>query len=65
MQASLLPSGPEPSMKGSVVCRGPLAFRLVQFEAPEADMGVPLVKVASFDLILPILKYSYYRHSTT
>lgn len=33
-------------MRDSVLCRGKNAFRLVQFEAPEADMGTPLVKVS-------------------
>lgn len=32
-------------MEDAVVCRAPNAFRLVQFDTPEDDMGVRLVKV--------------------
>ena len=46
VQSSLLPAGPEPTMKDSVMCRGKHAFRMVQFASPEADLGTPLVKAS-------------------
>ncbi len=50
VQASLVAAGSEPTLKDAVVCRAATAFRLVPFDAPEADPRVPLVKVqCSFD----------------
>ena len=45
VQASLVAAGSEPTLKDAVVCRAATAFRLVPFDAPEADPRVPLVKV--------------------
>ena len=45
LQESLLPAGPEPTMKDYVMCRGQNAFRVVPFEAQEAALSGPLIKV--------------------
>ncbi|DBA73237.1 hypothetical protein WJX77_009828 [Trebouxia sp. C0004] len=46
-EASLVAMGSEPTLKDAVICRAATAFRLVPFEAPDADPRVPLVKVIS------------------
>ncbi len=46
VQASLAAIGSEPTLKDAVICRAATAFRLVPFDAPEADPRVPLVKVS-------------------
>ena len=45
LQDSLLPAGPEPTMNSHMMCRGQNAFRVVPFEAPEAALSGPLIKV--------------------
>ena len=53
LQESLSPAGPEPTIKDYVMCRGQNAFRVVPFEAQEAALSGPLIKVCH---LLPCLK---------